>query len=493
MKKSSMYALTVAVLDVIAAYSVITSNIDPNVEAYKKAVSEAEAYESSGLYYNSILSYTEALKLNEDRDLRLKIAELYEKGYENGEISSLQGKYNMLDTVVQIYPEDTESYDMIIKYLSSAGDYSKCAEYVRSARSSGVSSDVITQCYDKLKSMYTAVNTVYSSVTDMGSCITAQRSIITETDKLDENGGIVYTEDENGEKIPEKEQRELTEYTFMYYDGSDPQIYTALNMSPPSLMKYSDGDTRSLVFCKDYGKEIASGELSREIYSRLESDGIRQCYIGEENEYEAFAPFSNSRLPLYNKLTGKYDMFGVSGKKLAEGYDRLGCFSDGFAYSEKDGVKTVINTDGTSVFSAAVSDVILGHGERCSYNKRMFVKFEGSTGYKMINSEDLSDMGFECDDADLFFGEAAAFGRNGKYGFVDQDGNVLIEPQYDDAKSFSNGYAAVKIDGKWGYINRYGEITAAPAYDEALYMNTDGEAFVCLGGTWMLLTLFYVE
>lgn len=44
---------------------------------------------------------------------------------------------------------------------------------------------------------------------------------------------------------------------------------------------------------------------------------------------------------------------------------------------------------------------------------------------------------------------------------------IAIAPQYEDAKSFSNGYAAVKKNGKWGYIDETGKVIVDFQYDWA--------------------------
>ena len=53
-------------------------------------------------------------------------------------------------------------------------------------------------------------------------------------------------------------------------------------------------------------------------------------------------------------------------------------------------------------------------------------------------------------------------------GYIDQTGNVVIEPAYSIAYGFQEGLAPVEKDGfrkngvrqegKWGYINRTGEV-----------------------------------
>lgn len=48
--------------------------------------------------------------------------------------------------------------------------------------------------------------------------------------------------------------------------------------------------------------------------------------------------------------------------------------------------------------------------------------------------------------------------QNGKYGYIDRNGKIVIKPQYEYAGSFSEGLAFVYINGKLGYINRYGEL-----------------------------------
>ena len=55
---------------------------------------------------------------------------------------------------------------------------------------------------------------------------------------------------------------------------------------------------------------------------------------------------------------------------------------------------------------------------------------------------------------------------NGKWGFVDKDGNLKVQNDYELVTDFNEyGFAGIKKDGKWGSINQNGEIVQEPIYD----------------------------
>ena len=55
---------------------------------------------------------------------------------------------------------------------------------------------------------------------------------------------------------------------------------------------------------------------------------------------------------------------------------------------------------------------------------------------------------------------------NGKWGFVDKDGNLKVQNDYELVTDFNKyGFAGIKKDGKWGSINQNGEIVQEPTYD----------------------------
>lgn len=57
--------------------------------------------------------------------------------------------------------------------------------------------------------------------------------------------------------------------------------------------------------------------------------------------------------------------------------------------------------------------------------------------------------------------------KNGRYSFVKfGTKDIVIPNQFDDARPFKNGYAFVKEKGKWGAINNSGEIVLQPIYEK---------------------------
>lgn len=55
--------------------------------------------------------------------------------------------------------------------------------------------------------------------------------------------------------------------------------------------------------------------------------------------------------------------------------------------------------------------------------------------------------------------------HNGKYGFIDFDGNVISEAVWSEARDFHGGYAAVK-DSKWGLIDTSGKVVVETEFEK---------------------------
>jgi hypothetical protein len=90
--------------------------------------------------------------------------------------------------------------------------------------------------------------------------------------------------------------------------------------------------------------------------------------------------------------------------------------------------------------------------------------------------------------------------RSSLWGFVDREGNVVIEPKFTSVSRFHEGLAFVKVGGiipddevsltidprdkrTWGVIDRTGKMVVAPKFDQAFHFQ-EGTAPVQVDGKW---------
>ena len=85
----------------------------------------------------------------------------------------------------------------------------------------------------------------------------------------------------------------------------------------------------------------------------------------------------------------------------------------------------------------------------------------GVLGWKVSNTiekDNIIQIGKviqDCEEFFSFYDGLSCVKQNGKYGFIDKKGKVVVPFQFDDtAYSFSDGLAYVKQDGKYGFIDK---------------------------------------
>ena len=76
--------------------------------------------------------------------------------------------------------------------------------------------------------------------------------------------------------------------------------------------------------------------------------------------------------------------------------------------------------------------------------------------------------------------------KNKKYGFVDINGNWIIQPIFDNAYNFSNDLARVVINKKYGYIDKKGNLVIQPIFESA-WNFSDDLAMAVLNGEFIFL------
>jgi hypothetical protein len=57
--------------------------------------------------------------------------------------------------------------------------------------------------------------------------------------------------------------------------------------------------------------------------------------------------------------------------------------------------------------------------------------------------------------------------KDGKTGYIDHTGTVVIEPRFDEGDNFNEGLAPVRVGEDWGYIDTTGKFVITPRFFEA--------------------------
>ena len=94
------------------------------------------------------------------------------------------------------------------------------------------------------------------------------------------------------------------------------------------------------------------------------------------------------------------------------------------------------------------------------------VGVDGKTGY--IDKTGKMVIPLQVDGGNSKFLEGLATAKlkgNDKLGYIDKTGKVVIPPQFDKASDFNEGMAAVVVNQKYGYINKLGSYVIRPQFE----------------------------
>jgi WG containing repeat len=125
-----------------------------------------------------------------------------------------------------------------------------------------------------------------------------------------------------------------------------------------------------------------------------------------------------------------------------------------------DSVTAYIDESGEVVIAAAF-DVAKDFSEGLAYVE---VEAEGFKGFiDRMGQRVITLVGKKA--KDFHEGLAAAQGEGNKWGYINRSGKWIVKPQYEFADDFSEGLAGVVINGKYGFINNQGELVIPARFD----------------------------
>ena len=206
--------------------------------------------------------------------------------------------------------------------------------------------------------------------------------------------------------------------------------------------------------------------------------------VNEEGKYGVLNNDSTEKIePQYEELKyafsiyyiakkdGKYGIVNSKNETVIEfEYKNMIYIENGgFIQADKTDVETVIfdNNLGQKIVGV-VSDINIDKG---------YIKVYTNNEYKYYNFK-LE----EKKSADLLTSNTLLLSKkDGKYGYIDKSGNVIVDYIYEDGtEQNKEGFAAIKKDGVWGSIDKAGVISLEPS------VNLDNSIYIDFIGTWHL-------
>ena len=158
---------------------------------------------------------------------------------------------------------------------------------------------------------------------------------------------------------------------------------------------------------------------------------------------------------------GKYGIIDINDKTILDfQYYNISYMSEeGFIEAEDiDGKTNIMNNKFEIKCKGIISEI---------NSKYDYIKLRENGEYKYYNFKLEEKTAQDVFPANTLFLSK----ENGKYGFVNKKGIVVVNYIYDDATEQNDyGYAAVKKDGKWGAIDSKGEVVLEP--QNKLELNT---------------------
>lgn len=99
-----------------------------------------------------------------------------------------------------------------------------------------------------------------------------------------------------------------------------------------------------------------------------------------------------------------------------------------------------------------------------------YVVVGNDSKYGYANEEGELVIPLEYDSSNNFYDGVASVRKDGKYGYIDTKGDTVIDFIYDEAYNFSEGFAKVKKDDLWGAIDKNGKTVIDFRYTESYTM-----------------------
>ncbi len=238
--------------------------------------------------------------------------------------------------------------------------------------------------------------------------------------------------------------------------------------------------------------------------------------------YDGFSGFVDGIARVEMKVDGKtkYGYINTKGETvLAAEYDDLRIFRDGWGIMKKDDSYFFVDKNGKTQepprkydnlweFRSGYAVGILNGADKSlntyyyintslkeEFNIKAYQGYQFWENVAVVNMDSVyslmnkkgevfkrlvgvDQMKF-CSDGTL------AVREDGKWGYIDDRGNKVIETKYDSCDVFKNGFGRFKMNGKWGLVDKSGKEIVKAEY-ENVYSGDNG-VFIFYDGGWGIM------
>lgn len=426
MKVKIIAIASIILAGIVVAIITVNSYVSKDNE-YNSYLSSARANAENQVPYTALKKYEQAFKIKCDDE------EIYKEYLAQAKLLGESFYDKALENYVTYFPESSAAYEELCKFYYDSGSYKNVITTANTAKELGIATEKVREYYLECFYMYKYIKTEFEEATTfLGNYALVKK-----------NGLYGYLTNTGSYLIS--------------------PVYESANVFLGTSTAVNDGTE----------------------WYMINTSGYKIARPTEAVEYLSFV--SNEKI-----LVAKNGKYGYTSSRfdIAESlpYDYASNFKNGIAAVKKGEKWALIDTAEKQITDYIFDDIVLDEYNTCINNGVIFVKKDDK--YYMVNEKGLkiSEQGFD-NVYQFVSSEPAAVCIDGKWGFVNANGQIVIEPQYSDAKSFSNGLAPVNTDGMWGYINANGEFRIEPQFSDCLPFSSNGIAAVKEDGLWNYIKL----
>lgn len=428
MKRAVLLGLTALFL---LGWAVTIEGLTARPAEYNRLIETARQYESDKIYVRAIEQYKEALTYRPDSvELHMKIAGNY---LNLGDEASFVNKCNSINSE---YGYPVENVTVQADYYIEKGQLKKAIDVLQKALKKHKNSPELNERYESLRYTYTDVYLRYDEILSFRN-----------------NSAVVVD------------------------DGR----YGLVNTKGKFIMKCTNEWLGPLSNDGEYIPVLKDGE-----YYYANSSGYRIEVPGEGQRLEHLGVICNGAAPA--KINGAWGYINERFEELSPfGWEAATVIQNGAGAVKQGGKWALIDSSYDNLTDYIYEDIKCDDYGYCSISGRIFAK--APEGYIMLDNKGQRVGTLAFEDAVPFVSEEpAAVKMGGRWGFVNLDGEIAVEPQFDEAGSFSYGLAPVRQGADWGYINETGTLVIDSQYTEARSFYK-GVAPVKEGNTWTAIEL----